>query len=135
HNPSEHTIDGLNAPMEMHLVHKSAEGVLAVVGVMIISGPHNSAFDNIWSFLPREVGSHPAGVLIEAESLLPDKRSYTTYSGSLTTPPCSEGVKWLVLNDPVTMSVKQVHAFSEIISDNNRPLQSRNRRSLASGSK
>ncbi len=134
HGPSEHMIDGMNAPIEMHLVHKSADGALAVVGVMIISGPHNPAFDNVWAFLPHDVGSHDAGVLISAESLLPSSRGYTTYSGSLTTPPCTEGVTWLVLNDPVTMSAKQINAFGEIFKGNNRPVQPLNRRSLTAGS-
>ncbi len=134
HGPSEHTVDGVNAPIEMHLVHKSADGALAVVGVMIISGPHNSAFDNVWAFLPHEVGSRDAGVLVDAEGLLPAKRGYTTYSGSLTTPPCTEGVTWLVLNDPVTMSAKQINAFGEIFKGNNRPVQPLNRRSLSAGS-
>ena len=133
HGPGEHQVDGVNARIEMHLVHKSSDGALAVVGVMIISGPHNSAFDNVWSFLPHEAGSRDVGVLIDAEGFLPDSRGYTTYSGSLTTPPCTEGVKWFVLNDPVTMSAKQINAFGDIFHGNNRPVQPRNGRTLRVG--
>ncbi len=131
HGPSEHTVDGGHSRMEMHLVHKSKDGALAVVGVMINQGRHNANFDNAWNNLPTHAGDHKdVGVVMKAVELLPKQKKYTTYSGSLTTPPCSEGVTWLVLNDPIEMSKAQIDAFGAIIEANNRPVQPLNRRSL-----
>ncbi|MEE9543307.1 MAG: carbonic anhydrase family protein [Thermodesulfobacteriota bacterium] len=131
HGPSEHTVDGVHSRMEMHLVHKSEDGALAVVGVMINEGAHNANFDNAWNNLPVHSGDHKdVGVVMKAVELLPESKKYTTYSGSLTTPPCSEGVTWLVLNDSVEMSKSQIEAFGEIIHANNRPVQPLNRRPL-----
>jgi carbonic anhydrase len=131
HGPSEHTVDGEHARMEMHLVHKADDGALGVVGVMIEEGRHNANFDNAWNNLPQHAGDHKdVGVVMKAASLLPDSRKYTTYSGSLTTPPCSEGVTWLVLNEPVKMSAKQIERFAKIVEKNNRPVQPVNGRSL-----
>ena len=115
----------------MHLVHKSGDGALAVLGVMINEGAHNSDFDNVWNNLPLHAGDHKdVGVVMKALELLPASKGYTTYSGSLTTPPCSEGVTWLLLNDPIEISKKQIDAFSKIIEANNRPVQPLNGRSL-----
>lgn len=131
HGPSEHTVDGEFARMEMHLVHKSNEGALAVVGVMINEGRHNSSFDNAWNNLPLNSGDHKdVGVVMKALELLPKSKKYTTYSGSLTTPPCSEGVTWLLLNEPIAMSEKQIAAFAKIVEHNNRPVQPVNNRVL-----
>lgn len=131
HGPSEHTVDGEHAKMEMHLVHKSKEGALAVVGVMIEEGGHNANFDNAWNNLPLHAGDHKdVGVVMKAVELLPKSRKYTTYSGSLTTPPCSEGVTWLVLNESIEMSEKQIKAFGDIVEANNRPVQPVNDRAL-----
>jgi carbonic anhydrase len=131
HGPSEHTVDGEHAKMEMHLVHKAADGSLGVVSVMIDEGRHNSNFDNVWNNLPLHAGDHKdVGVVMKAAQLLPDSKKYTTYSGSLTTPPCSEGVTWLVLNEPIEMSKKQIEAFGKIVEKNNRPVQPVNGRTL-----
>ncbi len=131
HGPSEHTVNGKFAKMEMHLVHKSEDGALAVVGVMIEEGKHNANFDNAWNNLPLHAGDHKdVGVVMKAAKLLPKSKKYTTYSGSLTTPPCSEGVTWLVLNEPIKMSKKQIKAFGDIVEANNRPVQPVNKRSL-----
>jgi carbonic anhydrase len=131
HGPSEHTVEGKHASMEMHLVHKSKDGALAVVGVMINEGSHNSDFDNAWNNLPAHAGDHKdVGVVMKAVEMLPKSRKYTTYSGSLTTPPCTEEVTWLVLNEPIEMSKAQIEAFSKIIHANNRPVQPLNKRSL-----
>ncbi len=131
HGPSEHTVDGEHAKMEMHLVHKSKDGALAVVGVMIEEGGHNANFDNAWNNLPLHAGDHKdVGVVMKAAELLPESKKYTTYSGSLTTPPCSEGVTWLVLNESIEMSKKQIKAFGDIVEANNRPVQPVNDRAL-----
>ncbi|MBE9532271.1 MAG: carbonic anhydrase family protein [Proteobacteria bacterium] len=133
HGPSEHTVDGEHALMEMHLVHKAADGALAVVGVMIEEGKHNSSFDNAWHNLPAHSGDHKdVGVLMKAAELLPKSKGYTTYSGSLTTPPCTEGVTWLVLNESIHLSKKQIEAFAHIVEHNNRPVQPVNKRSIKS---
>lgn len=108
----------------MHLVHESAAGELAVVGVMIKSGANNAAFEPIWKHLPTEAGAEQhLAERFNAISLLPKERGYFTYAGSLTTPPCSEGVKWLVLSTPIEMSAEQVAAYTAIYSGNNRPIQ------------
>ena len=132
HSPSEHTVGGKHFPMEMHLVHKSADGRLAVVGVFIEAGKNNAAFDPIWSNLPKAKGKeyHLEGVKVDVSSLLPAKRTSYRYDGSLTTPPCSEGVKWIVMSTPIQLSDKQINAFREIIKSNNRPVQELNGRAV-----
>jgi len=132
HSPSEHTVHGQSYPMEMHLVHQSAAGKLAVVGVFIEEGVHNPAFDPIWTNLPTTKGakSHVDSVTVDVNQLLPvDSASYR-YDGSLTTPPCSEGVQWIVMATPIAMSAEQIAAFRAIIHDNNRPVQPLNGRTV-----
>ncbi len=124
HAPSEHTVEGKSFDMELHLVHKSAEGELAVVGVLINSGKANKAYRRVWKHLPNKPGEEQHFQdRVNAVELLPVARAYYTYSGSLTTPPCSEGVKWLLLSTPVELSARQVAAFNDIYSGNNRPVQ------------
>jgi carbonic anhydrase len=133
HAPSEHTVAGKHAPMEMHLVHRSASGGLAVVGVLIEAGAANAAFDPIWSNLPKAKGveNHLEHVEVDVDQLLPRTRTTWRYDGSLTTPPCSEGVKWLVMTTPVELSPAQIAAFTAIVAPNNRPVQPRNGRVIA----
>ncbi|HET9703793.1 MAG TPA: carbonic anhydrase family protein [Vicinamibacterales bacterium] len=136
HNESEHTVKGRHYPMEMHLVHKSASGKLAVVGVFIEEGAHNAAFEPIWSNLPKQKGqeTHYPAVTVDVDSLLPADRASYRYDGSLTTPPCSEGVRWIVMATPIQLSAAQIKAFTSIIHDNNRPPQPLNgRQVLAEG--
>jgi carbonic anhydrase len=135
HSPSEHEIAGDRAEAEMHLVHKSDAGELAVVGVMIEEGAHNTAFDPVWAKLPSKPG--PAvmtGATIDAGMLLPLDRRTIRYTGSLTTPPGTEGVKWNLMVQPVTMSKAQLDAFRRIIKDNNRPVQPLNGRPIVQDS-
>jgi len=133
HAPSEHTVGGKHFPMEMHMVHKSAEGKLAVVGAFIEEGSHNAAFDPVWQNLPAEKGveTHYAHLTVSTDDLLPKDRKSYRYDGSLTTPPCSEGVKWFVLATPIQLSKDQIAAFTGIISGNNRPVQPLNGRVVA----
>jgi carbonic anhydrase len=133
HSPSEHTIGGRHWPMEMHLVHQSGSGGLAVVAVLIEEGAHNAAFDPVWSHLPRQKGveSHLEHVKVNVDDLLPGTRTTYRYDGSLTTPPCSEGVKWLVMTAPVALSPEQISAFTALIKGNNRPVQALNGRAVA----
>ncbi len=124
HAPSEHVEAGVQYPLEMHLVHRLDSGELAVVGVFIAEGAENRAFGPVWDRLVD--AASPAvetGAMIDLAQLLPAKRQFYTYVGSLTTPACSEGVRWLVMNEPVEMSAEQIAAFTDIFSGNNRPLQ------------
>jgi len=132
HSPSEHTVDGKRFPMEMHLVHKSAEDRLAVVGVFIAEGAHNKAFDPVWANLPRQNGAetHYPTVTVDVDALLPTVRTSYRYDGSLTTPPCSEGVSWIVMTTPIELSGEQLAAFTRLINDNNRPVQKLNGRTI-----
>lgn len=125
HSPSENTVDGKHYPMEMHLVHKSAAGKLAVVGVFIEEGAENAAYAPVWANLPKEKGKefHLAHVTVNVDDLLPQERTTWRFDGSLTTPPCTEGVKWLVLTHPVQLSASQIAAFRAVIDGNNRPTQ------------
>lgn len=132
HSPSEHTVKGKSYPMEMHLVHKSADHRLAVIGVFIEEGAHNKAFDPVWSHLPATEGAeaHMDSVMVDVDALLPANRQSYRYEGSLTTPPCSEGVKWIVMATPIQLSKEQIEAFQHLIHDNNRPVQPRNGRTV-----
>lgn len=131
HAPSEHAVNGQRFPIEMHLVHKNADGNLAVVGVFIAEGAENSAFTPVWEHLPEEeTGIMTTGATVQLASLLPADQTVYRYGGSLTTPPCSEGVLWSVMSSPVEMSAEQIAAFTEIIAGNNRPLQPLNVREL-----
>jgi carbonic anhydrase len=132
HTPSEHTVNSNHTALEMHLVHQSADGQLAVVGVMLNGGGDNPAYAPVFDNLPAQK-SEPAavsGVTLNADTLLPQERTYYRYNGSLTTPPCSEGVQWLLMNTPVQLADAQVSAFQQIIHENARPIQAINERSF-----
>ncbi len=126
HTPSEHTIDGKNMPMEMHMVHQAEDGSLAVVGVLFKegSGP-NENFAKIIQHLPNAKGEsmHLKQDSIDLKVHMPADNFAYHYTGSLTTPPCSENVQWLVLRDMVSLSPDQIRAFSSRIGPNNRPVQ------------
>ncbi len=133
HSPSEHTVKGTRFPMEMHLVHRSAEGRLAVIGVLMTEGKTNAALAPVWSNLPRQKGYEVKvpNVTVDVDELLPTTLTTYRYEGSLTTPPCSEGVRWLVMTTPVEVGPEQVAAFRAIVKDNNRPVQGLNGRVIA----
>jgi len=132
HNPSEHLLSGRRFPMEMHMVHRSAAGALAVVGVLIEEGGHNRAFEPVWSNLPktRGVETHYEHVKVDVDALLPAVRTSYRYDGSLTTPPCTEGVKWILLTMPIELDAAQIHAFTNLMHDNSRPVQPLNGRTV-----
>ena len=138
HAPSEHTVAGESFDMEMHLVHKSEEGSLAVVGLLIEKGKHNSELETVWAHLPDTAGETRTveNVAIDLPLILSltgtaqTVSDYYRYDGSLTTPPCSEGVQWIVLTIPIEMSEAQIMAFKAIIHNNNRPVQPLNGRKL-----
>ena len=130
HSPSEHKIDGRSFAMEMHFVHANEEGAFFVVGVMISEGKEHPVLKQLWSFMPENPGETSADPIgIEETNLLPPTREYFSYSGSLTTPPCSEGVKWIVLKTPIEASAEQIATFkSRVGAVTNRPTQPANAR-------
>jgi len=135
HHVSETTMKGKHSPLEGHLVHKSADGKLAVVAVLFDEGKPNPAITTVWSNLPKSEGSEnkPSGVEVNATQLLPDKFEYYTFPGSLTTPPCSEGVTWLVMSHKMTASKEQIAAFAKLYPNNYRPVQPLNGRKIQEG--
>jgi len=128
HHPSEHTIDGRTFPLELHLVHASPDGKLAVIGVMFEQGAANAALDSVWATAPGREGKAAVAFEINAADFMPKAMSAYRYEGSLTTPPCSETVSWTVMAEPQTASAAQIAAFSEIFPWNARPVQPLNRR-------
>ena len=130
HAPSEHTIGGKYYPMVAHLVHKAEDGSLGVIGVMMTEGAENALIKSLWAHLPTEAGQKEsvADVSINVADLLPRDMTYFNYSGSLTTPPCTEGVNWMVLAAPVSVSADQIQQFTAILSGTNRPVQALNGR-------
>lgn len=124
HRPSEERINGKGFDMVAHLVHKDREGKLAVVAVLLEAGQSQEIIQLVWNNLPLEKND-PVKALsnIDLSKLLPAKRDYYTYMGSLTTPPCSEGVLWLVLKQPMEISADQLAIFSRLYPMNARPIQ------------
>lgn len=125
HSPSENTIHGKRYPMELHLVHASAQGELAVVALMFEEGKQNAKLQHIWEVLPKKKGEtrtlHSKNT---AASFLPERLDYYRFNGSLTTPPCSEGVRWLVIKEIQQASKAQIKAFADLMAEpNNRPIQ------------
>ena len=124
HRPSEERINGRQYDMVAHLVHKDVDGKLAVVAVLLDRGSAQAIVQAVWNNLPLEKGDEVrAGTRIDLSQLLPEDRRYYTYMGSMTTPPCNEGVLWMVMKQPVPISVEQVSIFSRLYPMNARPIQ------------
>ena len=135
HHPSEHTIEGKSYPMEVHFVHKDRQGSLAVLAVFLQEGTENKALKPIFDFIPSQKSSEYFGdVQISTSKLLPSNLGSYRYSGSLTTPPCSETVSWVVFREPLEISPEQFQQFEHIIHFNARPRQAINRRSILTSS-
>ncbi len=133
HTPSEHELFSRQMPMEIHFVHESQDGKLAVVAVLTrISFRPHSGLARIWQKLPQEPGDtiSVSDVKHNPITLMPFKHDFVTYQGSLTTPPCSEGVTWLVMQTPIKVSAKQVERFADIVGGNARPVQALNDRKV-----
>ncbi len=133
HSPSENQIDGKNFPLEAHFVHLDKEGNIAVVALMFEEGKANAALEKVWSKLPLKAEEKTTLSLSadDVNALLPDTKEYYRFSGSLTTPPCSEGVRWFVMKKPVTISKEQVEKFTHTMHHaNNRPIQKMNARKV-----
>ena len=124
HRPSEERIDGKPFEMVVHLVHEAADGRLAVVAVLLERGSAQAVVQRIWNNLPLEQGEPVAArTTLNPADLLPADRSYYTYMGSLTAPPCSEGVLWMVMKHPVPVSAEQIAIFARLYPMNARPIQ------------
>ncbi|MGR5499504.1 carbonic anhydrase [Vibrio sp. DNB22_10_4] len=129
HTPSENTINGKSAPLEAHFVHANEKGQLAVVAVMYREGERESAqLDSIVNTLPAKAQTITLEKEVNLGNLLPRVKDYYRYNGSLTTPPCSEGVRWLVLRDPQFIPKNQLKRLSSTMGENARPTQALNAR-------
>ena len=129
HTPSEETVAGKHAAMVAHFVHRNAAGELGVVGVLLAQGKKNAAFEGIFAHLPRPGEKITVDDLtLDLAALLPADKHYYAYEGSLTTPPCSQGVNWMVLKTPVQIGADQIKAFRRLFNANARPIQPLNGR-------
>jgi carbonic anhydrase len=132
HTPSEHTVDGRSFPLEVHLVYKSAGGKLAVIGMLFEEGAENAALTPYWSRMPKSAGP-PVDLGkggVDIRKVLPTSLGVYRYTGSLTTPPCSEGVSWFVLKEHSTASPAQIEAFRALMRHDNRPIHPLNGRAV-----
>ncbi|WP_338760048.1 carbonic anhydrase family protein [Massilia sp. METH4] len=129
HTPSEEAVNGRRYPLVAHLVHRSDAGELAVVAVLFKRGRDNAALGPVFAGMPATAGEKRAATAeFDAAALLPERRGYYGYTGSLTTPPCSEGVRWHILKEPVEVSSAQLAAFRKLYRMNARPVQPLNGR-------
>jgi carbonic anhydrase len=134
HTPSEEQINGKRAAMVAHLVHRNDEGQLAVVAVLLEPGTANPMIDKVWTYMPLDAKDRvrmPPG-LLNLNELLPADQRYYQFMGSLTTPPCSEGVLWMVLKSPMQISPAQYKLFTQLYPMNARPVQAVNGRPVRS---
>lgn len=138
HTQSENTLDGRHAPVEMHLVHKADDGNLAVVGVFFVDGEENKTLKKLWDNMPDldDTTGYHSGEKVKIKKLIPQNHTCYRFDGSLTTPPCTEGVKWTVMATPLEMSTRQINKFFDIFSGhqfpegNRRPVQPLNERKV-----
>jgi carbonic anhydrase len=130
HHPSEHVLKGKTHPLEIHFVHKAADGELAVVGVFLKGGGNNPVLAPVWEVMPQDAGDFAGKAVLDIKALLPQNREHVRYKGSLTTPPCSEVVNWIVFTQPALASPEQIGAFASIFPNNARPPQPLGRRYL-----
>lgn len=131
HRPSEHLIDGKAAAMAVHFVHKNDAGRMAVLAVMLKEGNVNPGIDTLWAYAPQSEGPEiePEGVVFNPGNLLPREYEFYSYEGSLTTPPCTEGVRFFILKSEVNIARGQIERFP--FKMNARPLQPQNGRAIA----
>ncbi len=132
HAPSENTINGKHYPMEAHLVHADKDGNLAVVAVMFEMGRNNALLSPLWMKMPNKKGDRNAlPKPYDVSAMLPSDRDYYRFDGSLTTPPCTEGVSWFVIKQPAIVSKPQIDQFTRVMGhSNNRPVQPLNAREV-----
>ena len=132
HHPSEEHINGKSFPLVAHLVHADADGHLAVIAVLFEPGTANRLIDTLWKNIPaeKEKAQDVPSVSVRVQDLLPSDRGYFTFAGSLTTPPCSEGVTWYVLKSHTSISLEEVAVFAKKYPMNARPIQPTNGREI-----
>lgn len=133
HAGAEHTVSGERHPLEVHFVHASPAGELAVVGVLFEEGEAEPGLDPVWNNLPEAQGHIPVGAVVDPVQFLPEDLTAWRYAGSLTTPPCSEGVAWTVMQTPITASADQIAAFTARYDNNYRPVQPLGERAVTVG--
>jgi carbonic anhydrase len=133
HRQSEHSIDGKLSPMEAHFVHEGPGGKLLVLGVLINEGKANAEIAKLWKVVPGKQGEATAKEVVDFAKLVPASSVFYRYAGSLTTPPCSEIVEWVVFGEPITASKEQIATFARLYPNNNRPVQSLNDRTIVFG--
>jgi len=136
HTPSEHWLDGEQFPMELHLVHADENGRL-VLGILVKQGRPNPELEKLWAVLPSKPGEHAQVKQFDLAKLLPESLHSYRYPGSLTTPPCDQGIQWVLLAEPIELSASQIAAFQKLFLGtdrfpvgNARPLQPRNGRKI-----
>ena len=135
HHPSEERVNHRGFAMVVHLVHRNPEGQFAVVAVLLDPGEANTLINKVWTYMPLDSGDRvrmPAG-LLNMNELLPRDQRYYQFMGSLTTPPCTEGVLWLVLKQPVAIGRDQQRLFAQLFPNNARPVQPINGRAIRDG--
>ena len=130
HTPSEEKIDGKNYPLVAHLVHKDDVGNLGVIALLIKEGKENAALKSVFANLPKAEGKSDLADNINVSDFLPKSLTYYGFNGSLTTPPCSEGVAWHVVKEPIELSKAQIASFRAIFKKNARPVQPLNGRTV-----
>lgn len=130
HRPSEERINGKAYDMVAHFVHKDFDNNYAVIAVLMENGLSNPIIQTLWNYMPLEVGMsvEPPDVVVDLDKFLPAKRDYYTYMGSLTTPPCTENVLWMVMKNPVPVALQQIGIFARLYPHNARPVQPANGR-------
>lgn len=131
HSPSEHAVNGQSFPLELHFVTKTSYGATAVLGVLVQEGAPDPAWQPFISAMAATAGEHAVQTDLPWSAMVPATFTNFTYAGSLTTPPCTQPVDWLVLDRPITMSPEQVAAFTARYSGNNRPRQPLNGRVIS----
>jgi carbonic anhydrase len=132
HTPSEEAIKGKRKPLVAHFVHKNAAGELGVVAVLFDFGAANAAFKPVFEHLPSKAGETLTtdDLTLDLAALLPSDKGYYSFEGSLTTPPCTEGVNWMVLKQPVKLSAAQINGFRKLFRFNARPVQALHERTI-----
>jgi len=123
HAPAEHTLNGVLYPMEMHLVHQAEDGALAVLGVLMMEGAANPSLSPVFAALPAEGPAQPLDATIDVADLLPASSETFSYRGSLTTPPCDEGVTWDLFAEPITVAPEEMRAYQTLLPETARPVQ------------
>lgn len=126
HHPAEEAVKGRLTDMDVHMVHKSADGKIVVVAIRLAldRGEPNAVLAALWPHLPKAAGtSEKVDDMINPAGFLPADRGYWTYVGSLTAPPCTEGVRWFIYEDTLSMSLSQLKVISALFPINSRPLQ------------